>query len=114
MCVFANVNIRLNGMVLSMMQTVRDWRGVTIKVSGELGYDTRREFRAAYQNQPRNTRFTVELFNATGIDSAALGMLLILLEHAGGHKDNVHLVGCNSDIKKLLEIAQFNVLMTIH
>lgn len=100
-------------MSMQNVKTNVDFDIVTIKVSGKFNFDMREQFRNAYRSHPRNKRFVVELFRVTHIDSSALGMLLVLLEYAGGRKDNLHLVGCTQEVKKLLDIAQFEKLMTI-
>ena len=47
------------------------------------------------------------------IDSSALGMLLLLREHAGNESSNITIEGCNDDIKKIFSISNFEKLFTI-
>jgi anti-anti-sigma regulatory factor len=47
------------------------------------------------------------------MDSAALGMLLLLLEKAGNEKERVRLINPNNTTQKILEIANFNILFDI-
>lgn len=42
--------------------------------------------------------------------SSALGMLLLLREHAGDDKADVKIVRCRPEVKKILTIANFHHL----
>jgi anti-anti-sigma factor len=55
----------------------------------------------------------VDLKDATYLDSSALGMLLLLRDHAGGDSSQVKIVNCNADVKKILSISNFEQLFTI-
>ena len=63
---------------------------VLITVEGDLTFASNRLFRDAYQAY-QNTRFTVDLTRATYMDSAGLGMLIRLRDHAGGDRAKVTL-----------------------
>lgn len=82
----------------------------TIAVHGNLVFDLNREFRDAYQAVPAKTPFVVDLAHTDYIDSAGLGMLIQLREHAGGSKSSVRLVGLNQTIKSILDVANFGRL----
>ena len=86
---------------------------VVIKVAGTFNYNLRQEFRKAYENHPRNKKYIVEFHQVTTLDSSALGMLLILLEHAGNIKENLHIVGCQPKVKELFQLGNFHKLMTM-
>jgi anti-anti-sigma factor len=47
------------------------------------------------------------------IDSSALGMLLLLREHAGNDKADITISGCKDEIRKILSIANFERLFNI-
>jgi anti-anti-sigma regulatory factor len=47
------------------------------------------------------------------LDSSALGMLLLLRDHAGGDSANVQITKCNQDVKKILTISNFEQLFKI-
>ena len=51
--------------------------------------------------------------DADYMDSSALGMLLLLREHAGGDNAKIEVVGCKPEIKKILAIANFQKLFDI-
>ncbi|HBF07468.1 MAG TPA: anti-anti-sigma factor, partial [Gammaproteobacteria bacterium] len=44
---------------------------------------------------------------------SALGMLLLLRDHAGGDTSHIEIVNCNNDVKKILTISNFEQLFTI-
>ena len=50
---------------------------------------------------------------STYLDSSALGMLLLLRDHAGGDTANIKIVNCNPDVKKILTISNFEQLFSI-
>lgn len=85
----------------------------TISIHGSFVFDLNREFRDAYQDLPAGQPFAVDLCNAGYIDSAGLGMLLRLREHAGNDKRSVTLVGANDRVRTILDIANFGQLFTI-
>ena len=59
-------------------------------------------------------RYVVDMSFTTYLDSSALGMLLLLRDHAGGDHANIRIVHCNEDVKKILSISNFGQLFDIH
>ncbi|MNJ01264.1 hypothetical protein D3C73_1608430 [compost metagenome] len=55
----------------------------------------------------------VDLKDATYLDSSALGMLLLLRDHAGGDESDVRLVNSSTDVRKILAISNFDKLFDI-
>ena len=55
----------------------------------------------------------LDLRGTTYIDSAALGMLLQLREHAGGKRQAVRLANAQPVIRDILTVANFDRLFTI-
>jgi anti-anti-sigma factor len=51
---------------------------------------------------------------ASYFDSSALGMLLLLRDHAGGDDSQIKIVNCNADVKKILTISNFDKLFSIY
>jgi len=86
---------------------------ITIDVIGTFDHQLHREFRSAYRNEDSSTSYVLNLHKAEYMDSAALGMLLLLREHAGGEKANITINGCRQNVKKTFEVAQFCELFTI-
>jgi anti-anti-sigma factor len=86
---------------------------VIIRISGQFDYLCHREFRDAYRYEPENTRFEIDLYRTEALDSAALGMLLLLRDHAGREHCDIVIRGCAPNIKRILEIASFDKLFKI-
>ena len=97
-------------------QISEDGRTVTISISGRFDFGIHREFRNAYEKAEiteANPKFVVDLGGTDYMDSSALGMLLLLREHAGGDKSDVAIVNCRPVIKEILDIANFDKLFAI-
>jgi anti-anti-sigma factor len=91
-----------------------DGKELTIRIKGRFDFSTHKDFRSAYESSPSAlSSFVVDLREATYLDSSALGMLLLLRDHAGGDGSRVRIVNCNSDVKKILAISNFEQLFTI-
>lgn len=95
-------------------QLSADGQELTITIRGRFDFNTHQAFRDAYQdagNAPR--RYVVDLLDATYLDSSALGMLLLLRDHGGSEQADIRLVNCNSDVRKVLSVSNFEQLFTI-
>ncbi|HQV79357.1 MAG: STAS domain-containing protein [Moraxellaceae bacterium] len=91
-----------------------DGSELIIKIKGRFDFSTHQEFRNAYEQAPQEVScYVVDLKDATYLDSSALGMLLLLRDHAGGDSSQVKIVNCNADVKKILSISNFEQLFTI-
>lgn len=91
-----------------------DGRELTIAIDGRFDYSTHLDFRNAYQAvSGRPERYVVDFRNATYLDSSALGMLLLLRDHAGGDDAQIRLVNCNAEVRKILLISSFDQLFEI-
>ena len=91
-----------------------DGKSLTIKIQGRFDFSSHQEFRDAYEKADTKTdEFIVDMKETTYLDSSALGMLLLLRDHAGGDNSNIQIVNCNSDVKKILTISNFEQLFTI-
>ncbi|SEP72397.1 anti-anti-sigma factor [Ectothiorhodospira magna] len=87
---------------------------VTITIEGRFDFSEHRPFRDAYRDvPPSGMRFLVDLSGTTYLDSSALGMLLLLREHAGTESDRVTIRGCTDDVLRILKIANFDRLFTL-
>lgn len=85
-----------------------------ISVDGRFDFSSHQEFRESYDRPDvRPQRYIVDLDRATYLDSSALGMLLLLRDHAGGESSQVTITNCNRDVKKILTISNFEQLFTI-
>lgn len=91
-----------------------DGQELTIRVDGRFDFGCHQDFRDAYERVdgcPRS--YLVDLRNTTYLDSSALGMLLLLRDHAGGDAAQISLSHCNQDVRKILSISNFEQLFQI-
>ncbi len=87
---------------------------VLIRVSGRLDFSKNGEFRAAYEGTPgEGTRYVVDLTDAQYLDSSALGMLLVFRNFAGGDSADVEIRVEDPNVRRILEIANFQELFQI-
>ena len=84
-----------------------------ISISDRFDYSIHTEFRSAYKDTPKGTEFIIDLGKASYMDSSALGMLLLLRERIGEDGPTISIVGCTSEIRKILEISNFGTLFNI-
>ncbi|MBU6957419.1 STAS domain-containing protein [Pseudomonas sp. CVAP len=92
-----------------------DGQKLTISVKGRFDFAKHQEFRDSYERpdgQMPNS-VVVDLKEATYLDSSALGMLLLLRDHAGGDNSDIRVVNSSSDVKKILAISNFDKLFDI-
>jgi anti-anti-sigma factor len=87
---------------------------LTIKVFGRFDFSAHQEFRDTYESiSSAVTDYVVDLGNTSYLDSSALGMLLLLRDHAGGDSASIKIIKCNEDVRKILTISNFEQLFTI-
>lgn len=91
-----------------------DGQKLTISVRGRFDFGRHQEFRESYEGLAKKPQsIVVDLKEATYLDSSALGMLLLLRDHAGGDSSDVRVVNSNSDVRKILAISNFDKLFDI-
>ncbi|MBD8494726.1 STAS domain-containing protein [Pseudomonas syringae] len=90
-----------------------DGRQVTLLIEGRFDFASHQAFRAAYQDHSAELDYVVDLRGTHYLDSSALGMLLLLRDHAGGDKAVVQLVNCTPDVIKILTISNFSRLFQV-
>ncbi len=86
---------------------------ITIRIGERFDFSDHGSFRDAYRLYPSNAKYTVEMSATSYMDSSALGMMLLLREHAGGDRADIAIVGCRPEIKKILTISNFQKLFSI-
>ncbi len=95
-------------------QLSADGTSLTIKIQGRFDFSVHQEFRACYERQKvKPQQYIIDLKDTIYLDSSALGMLLLLRDHAGGVTSRIKIVNCNNDIRKILTISNFGQLFTI-
>ena len=90
----------------------QDGQKLTISVKGRFDFAKHQEFRESYEDK-KLSAVVVDLKEATYLDSSALGMLLLLRDHAGGDDSDIRVVNSSSDVKKILAISNFDKLFDI-
>jgi anti-anti-sigma factor len=94
--------------------TSTDGRGLIISIQGRFDFSAHQEFRESYEKRTDEPdEYCVDMKQTTYLDSSALGMLLLLRDHAGGDNAQIKIVNCNADVKKILTISNFEQLFAI-
>jgi anti-anti-sigma factor len=89
-------------------------RKIEISISGRFDFSLHQHFRDAYINcKDKNVDFTLNLSEASYMDSSALGMILLLKDHAESYSGKVIISKPSEPVNKILEIAQFHRLLSI-
>ena len=91
-----------------------DGSKVEIIISGRFDFNDHSSFRNTYRDQSPSAEYTVNMQGADYLDSSALGMLLLLREHAGGENANIEIVNTPEEIMKIFKISNFETLFNIH
>lgn len=102
---------------MSVSQHVsNDGKKVNINISGRFDYKVSQEFRDSYRQMPGqdDVSYYVDLSEATYMDSSALGMLLLLREHAKCRGGSVFIDQPSKQIDSILKVANFEQLFTIN
>lgn len=95
-------------------QLSADGQELTITIQGRFDFNAHQAFRDAYQRTDCTPkRYVIDLASATYLDSSALGMLLLLRDHAGSDKADIRLINCNPDVRKVLSVSNFEQLFSI-
>ena len=91
-----------------------DGKKLTIAIKGRFDFGSHQTFRDAYERFYKVPElYVVDLKDTTYMDSSALGMLLLLRDHAGGDDAEVQVININSDVRKILAISNFDKLFDI-
>ncbi len=91
-----------------------DTSELTISISGDLNFSMLDQFRQAYSDMDMDrVRVKIDLSSAERFNSEALGMLLILREHAGGDESKIAIIGCGPDMRRILKASSFEKLFDI-
>jgi len=94
--------------------TIPAERKVIIRIDGRFDFDVHREFRDAYRREGGpETEYVVDLGGTQYMDSSALGMLLLLRDHAERNGARVRVINCGPEIRKILTIANVDRLLEI-
>lgn len=99
---------------MSSVTTQLNGHCLEITVDGVFDMEIYHDFNNAYKNHLDNINcFIVNLTHTDRIDSAALGLMLLLRQNAGADKSNITLLNPNDRVMKSLKTAQFSKLFNI-
>ncbi|MBK1734680.1 anti-anti-sigma factor [Halorhodospira abdelmalekii] len=99
---------------MSIHTTAEDGgKTLVVNVRGYFDFSLHKDFRQAYKGAEGIRRFVVDLRETEYMDSSALGMLLLLREHATDQGGEVVLRNSSREVRKILEIANFQRLFRI-
>jgi anti-anti-sigma factor len=98
---------------MALETTLGNDNSTTIRVKGRFDFSCHGAFRDAYMAAPNGSDYVVDLGGTSYIDSAALGMLLLLREHAQQQGVRVSLSNVTGQTKEVLQIANFHRLFKI-
>ncbi len=99
-----------------VQQVLENGMKIQINISGRFDYESSQAFRDAYRHLTdlEGANFYINLRNANYMDSSALGMLLLLREHAKSNGCAVIIEQPGEQIDKILKVANFDKLFTIN
>lgn len=89
--------------------------GETMKIAiqGRFDFGSHQDFRECYDKNGSNVKeYCVDMAKTTYLDSSALGMLLLLRDHAGNDA-LIRIINCNEDVFKIFEISNFEQMFDI-
>lgn len=102
---------------MSVLQQVsNDGKKVSINITDRFDYKVSQEFRDSYRKIPGQDgmSYYIDLSEANYMDSSALGMLLLLREHAKCNGGTVFIERPSKQIENILKVANFEQLFTIN
>ncbi len=93
-----------------------DGGSAVIQLAGRFDFSAYRDFRDCYEaalREPQLREISVDLGGVEYLDSSALGMLLLLKEHADARALPVSLANCTGMVKEILDVANFGVMFSM-
>ena len=90
-----------------------DEKEMTITIAGRFDYNLQAAFRDSYRDTPVDTRFVIDLRDASFMDSSAMGMLLLLREYCQAPEPNIRLLNCGPDVRRVLEISNLDKMFSV-
>lgn len=91
-----------------------DGKELVIAIDDRFDFSLHQLFRDAYSNMTtQDLRYVLDLSKTEYMDSSALGMILLLKDHVQLYAGQLTIAKPSDTVRKILEIAQFQRLMTI-
>ncbi len=89
-----------------------DGRELVIEAPERFDFTVHAEFREAYRDVQGPVQYIVDLARTEYMDSSALGMLLLLREHAGDGS-RVRIINLQPDVRQIMDTANLGRLLAI-
>ena len=88
---------------------------LTISIEGRFDASSLEDFRRSFEDISSDNlkSYCVDLTDTIHLDSSALGMLLVLRDHAGGDQADITIDNCSPEVKKIFAISSFEQLFKI-
>ena len=88
---------------------------LTLQLGECFDFSIHRDFHdACLANEGSARSYVIDLGEVTSMDSSALGMLLLLREHAGADRAEIRIVNAGNDLRSTLRVAGFDKLFVLH
>lgn len=87
---------------------------LTLQPGERFDFSIHRDFHEACLGDRVARSYIVDLGEVTRMDSSALGMLLLLREHAGADRAEIRIVNADSGLRNTLRVAGFDKLFVLH
>ncbi|NII09235.1 STAS domain-containing protein [Oleiagrimonas sp. C23AA] len=87
---------------------------LTLHLQERFDFSVHRAFHDACLGSKQARSYVIDLEGVTAMDSAALGMLLLLRENAGGDNADIRIVNAGPELRNTLRVAGFEKLFTVH
>ncbi|OSM02489.1 STAS domain-containing protein [Magnetofaba australis] len=84
-----------------------------IRIAGRFNVESLLQVNKLRPHADPNHKYIIDLSTTEFLDSSGMGMLLRLREHLKGDQHNMSIIKPKPDIRKLLEVAQFDKLFDI-
>lgn len=88
---------------------------LTLQLGDRFDFSVHRHFHEACLGTGSAARsYVIDLGQVTSMDSSALGMLLLLREHAGEDRAEIRIVNADIELRNTLRVAGFDKLFLLH
>ncbi|WP_198670243.1 STAS domain-containing protein [Dyella sp. C9] len=87
---------------------------VTLQMGERFDFSVHRAFHDACLNGRAARSYVIDLGEVTSMDSSALGMLMLLREHAGDDRSEIRIVNADTGLRGTLRVAGFDKLFVLH
>lgn len=88
---------------------------LTLQLGERFDFSIHRDFHDACLGSGKPARsYVIDLGEVSNMDSSALGMLLLLREHAGADRAEIRIVNADTGLRGTLRVAGFDKLFVLH